>query len=228
MDIPRVSAFSELDLLWALGMAVDFARYWQPPDDEDVLLADPEVVAALRPIADTVMTAPPSRVVGGTDRPRRAAIGPLQVVLRVLAAMDTPTARCHRRTRRVAPSRHGDGSTSSCSAAQSCQFRNFWSMVVDPGMAQQNGGNNPGPPRARGHSPRPGRGFVVERRSPRVEGCCDPISTGLRNRLTRGLGRPGRCLSARGDRFEANGLVPHHWTRWSLVHSGLVRGCHRV
>lgn len=81
MDIPRVSAFSELDLLWALGMAVDFARYWQPPDDEDVLLADPEVVAALRPIADTVMTAPPRRVVGGTDRPRRAAIGPLQVVL---------------------------------------------------------------------------------------------------------------------------------------------------
>lgn len=63
MDIPRVSAFSELDLLWALGMAVDFARYWQPPDDEDVLLADPEVVAALRPIADTVMTAPPRRVV---------------------------------------------------------------------------------------------------------------------------------------------------------------------
>lgn len=50
--IPRLSA---LDLLEALGYAADFARYWQPPDEDDFRFADPDVRAALRPIAAAVL-----------------------------------------------------------------------------------------------------------------------------------------------------------------------------
>ena len=45
-------------LLDALVASVDEARYWQPPDDADVLLADPEVAALLAPVAEAVAQAP--------------------------------------------------------------------------------------------------------------------------------------------------------------------------
>jgi hypothetical protein len=45
-------------LLDALVSSVDGARYWQPPDDADVLLADPEVAALLAPVAEAVAQAP--------------------------------------------------------------------------------------------------------------------------------------------------------------------------
>jgi hypothetical protein len=42
----------------ALGDAVANARYWQEPDGDDVLAATPEVLAALRPVAEAVAVAP--------------------------------------------------------------------------------------------------------------------------------------------------------------------------
>lgn len=45
-------------LLAALADAVAFARYWEPPDEQDRLVADPRVVAALRPVADAVAASP--------------------------------------------------------------------------------------------------------------------------------------------------------------------------
>ena len=45
-------------LLDALLASVDQARYWQPPDDADHVLAEPEVAAALLPVAEAVVQAP--------------------------------------------------------------------------------------------------------------------------------------------------------------------------
>jgi hypothetical protein len=45
----------------ALERAVDAARYWQPPDGEDVLVAVPLVRAALLPLARRVIAAPGAR-----------------------------------------------------------------------------------------------------------------------------------------------------------------------
>lgn len=41
-----------------LGDSVDAAMYWQPPDDQDVVAARPDVVDALRPVAAAVAAAP--------------------------------------------------------------------------------------------------------------------------------------------------------------------------
>lgn len=43
---------------FALERSVDMARYWQPPDGEDVLAALPAVRAALLPLADQVLGVP--------------------------------------------------------------------------------------------------------------------------------------------------------------------------
>ncbi|GAA1237441.1 hypothetical protein [Pseudonocardia alaniniphila] len=48
----------EHTLLTCLADAVAHARYWQPPDEADVLLADPVVAAALRPVAQAVVGSP--------------------------------------------------------------------------------------------------------------------------------------------------------------------------
>jgi hypothetical protein len=53
VDHPRLQA--------ALERAVDAARYWQPPDGEDVLAALPLVRAALRPLARHVIASPGAR-----------------------------------------------------------------------------------------------------------------------------------------------------------------------
>ena len=49
------------DILTALVRSVDAAMYWQPPDDEDQLIADAELAALLRPVAELVAAAPASR-----------------------------------------------------------------------------------------------------------------------------------------------------------------------
>lgn len=36
VDIDAVSELSEMDLLEARGYATDFARYWQPPNEDDI------------------------------------------------------------------------------------------------------------------------------------------------------------------------------------------------
>ncbi|MFH5211398.1 hypothetical protein ACHIPZ_24810 [Antrihabitans sp. NCIMB 15449] len=66
VDIQAVARLSELDLLDALSLATDFARYWQPPDDEDVLFADPEVVETLRPVIAAALDSPHARWWGET------------------------------------------------------------------------------------------------------------------------------------------------------------------
>lgn len=45
---------SEIDLMRALTETVNRALYWQEPDTEDQLLAEPQIVAALRPLATAV------------------------------------------------------------------------------------------------------------------------------------------------------------------------------
>lgn len=46
-------------LVWPMSEAVASARYWQEPDERDALVADrPELVEALRPIAEAVLAAP--------------------------------------------------------------------------------------------------------------------------------------------------------------------------
>jgi hypothetical protein len=45
-------------LLAHLADAVAHARYWQAPDDEDVLLTDARIAAALRRVADAVVASP--------------------------------------------------------------------------------------------------------------------------------------------------------------------------
>ncbi|MDN3311143.1 hypothetical protein QWJ90_09395 [Microbacterium oryzae] len=55
-----VSAITPAAVHRAFGLSVDFARYWQEPDGEDILAALPVVVAALRPLAEQVVRmAPP-------------------------------------------------------------------------------------------------------------------------------------------------------------------------
>jgi hypothetical protein len=50
-----VSAWrDQLAFLEPMDLSVSNAMYWQPPHEEDVVAADPGVVAALRPIADAV------------------------------------------------------------------------------------------------------------------------------------------------------------------------------
>ncbi|GAA3185436.1 hypothetical protein GCM10020255_081760 [Rhodococcus baikonurensis] len=49
---------SELEILHCLAYAVDFARYWEPPDEEDLIFVRPEVIAALRPITRAVLDSP--------------------------------------------------------------------------------------------------------------------------------------------------------------------------
>lgn len=45
-------------LLACLADSITCARYWQPPDEEDILLTDPRIVEALRPVADAVLGSP--------------------------------------------------------------------------------------------------------------------------------------------------------------------------
>ncbi|MFI6431545.1 hypothetical protein [Rhodococcus oryzae] len=61
VDVRAIARLSEIELLDALALAVDFARYWQPPDAEDLMFARPEIVAALRPIARAALASPHAR-----------------------------------------------------------------------------------------------------------------------------------------------------------------------
>ncbi|WP_072803550.1 hypothetical protein [Rhodococcoides yunnanense] len=61
IDVRSVADLSELDLLGALSFAVDWARYWQPPDEEDEMFARADVVAALRPVARAVLASANTR-----------------------------------------------------------------------------------------------------------------------------------------------------------------------
>jgi hypothetical protein len=62
LDLPALAATRDpADLLPALQRSVDEARYWQEPDDDDLRLADPQVAAALRPVAEAVAAAAASR-----------------------------------------------------------------------------------------------------------------------------------------------------------------------
>ena len=61
VDPTPVSAWRDpLAFLEPMDLSVSNATYWQPPHEEDVVAADPGVVAALRPIADAVATSPAS------------------------------------------------------------------------------------------------------------------------------------------------------------------------
>ena len=55
VDIRAIGEMSELEILHCLAYAVDCARYWQPPDEEDLIFVRPEVIAALRPIAQALL-----------------------------------------------------------------------------------------------------------------------------------------------------------------------------
>lgn len=61
VDTAAVERLSEIELLAALGLAVDMARYWQPPDREDLMFARPDISAALRPIAHAVLASARTR-----------------------------------------------------------------------------------------------------------------------------------------------------------------------
>jgi hypothetical protein len=61
VDVRAMARLSEIELLDALARAVDFARYWQPPDEEDLMFARAEIVAALRPIARAALASPHAR-----------------------------------------------------------------------------------------------------------------------------------------------------------------------
>ncbi|WP_137723775.1 hypothetical protein [Prescottella subtropica] len=58
VDLDRVRTLPELHLLDALGLATDFARYWQLPDEHDRMFARPDLVSALRPIVEAVLESP--------------------------------------------------------------------------------------------------------------------------------------------------------------------------
>ena len=58
VDVEGLVAADESELLGALGYAVDFARYWQPPDEEDIRYAAPEIVALLEPVAGVLLRHP--------------------------------------------------------------------------------------------------------------------------------------------------------------------------
>src|SRR5579875_1496357 len=53
--LEEIAAISDSDLMWRLADAVAWAMYWQEPDDEDQMLARPEVRQALVPIAEQVL-----------------------------------------------------------------------------------------------------------------------------------------------------------------------------
>lgn len=56
-DFAEIAGIGEPELVWRLADAVAWAMYWQPPDDEDQMLARPEVRQALVPIAEQVLRA---------------------------------------------------------------------------------------------------------------------------------------------------------------------------
>lgn len=47
-----------LSYLEPMDSSITSAMYWQPPHDEDVILAEPEVAAALRPVAEAIAASP--------------------------------------------------------------------------------------------------------------------------------------------------------------------------
>ncbi|MFD4180224.1 hypothetical protein [Rhodococcus sp. NPDC058514] len=61
VDVPAIARLSELELLGAMAYAADNAYYWQPPDEQDLMFARPEIVEALRPIARAVVASPHAR-----------------------------------------------------------------------------------------------------------------------------------------------------------------------
>jgi hypothetical protein len=59
VDPTPVSGWSDpLSLLEPMDETVTSAMYWQPPHDQDIVLDDPDVIAALHPIADALASAP--------------------------------------------------------------------------------------------------------------------------------------------------------------------------
>ena len=61
LDLAALTATADpAGFLPALLATVDSARYWQEPDDVDLVLADDEVAALLRPVAEAVVAAPGS------------------------------------------------------------------------------------------------------------------------------------------------------------------------
>ncbi|MGG7099816.1 hypothetical protein [Rhodococcus sp. 24CO] len=58
VDVGAIAALSEIEILDRFAYAVDFARYWQPPDEEDIVLVVPQVVELLRPIAHAILASP--------------------------------------------------------------------------------------------------------------------------------------------------------------------------
>jgi hypothetical protein len=55
------AGMSDVDLVAPLAESVAWAMYWQPPDDVDQVLANPEVAGVLRPVARAVTRAPGAR-----------------------------------------------------------------------------------------------------------------------------------------------------------------------
>lgn len=55
---PLARETDELRMLEPLASAVDAARYWQPPDEDDAITETPEVRDALRPIAEALLATP--------------------------------------------------------------------------------------------------------------------------------------------------------------------------
>jgi hypothetical protein len=64
LQISTLVAASAADALTALIQAVGYARYWQPPDEIDNLLAAPELDRPLRRIAEALTSAPNVRWFG--------------------------------------------------------------------------------------------------------------------------------------------------------------------
>lgn len=61
-DLAGVAAATDELALWPLvEESVGYAMYWQAPDDLDQALANPEVAAALKPVAEALTTAPAAR-----------------------------------------------------------------------------------------------------------------------------------------------------------------------
>jgi hypothetical protein len=59
VDPTPVSTWRDpLTLVEPMDRSVSSAMYWQSPHNEDLVAADPEVVAALRPVADALVAAP--------------------------------------------------------------------------------------------------------------------------------------------------------------------------
>lgn len=58
VDFGAIAALSEIELLDRFAYAVDFARYWQPPEEEDIVLTVPRVLELLRPIVHAILASP--------------------------------------------------------------------------------------------------------------------------------------------------------------------------